>query len=593
MAVEIHLLGSPRIVRDGAAAQAPRGRKIWGLLAYLLLREMPPSRTHVAYLLFPAADDPLASLRWTLSILRRLLGEEAVLQGDPLTIRWVRPPVIDVLHARSARTVAVDAFNGLERELLESMRFPGCPSFEIWLEAERRHARGAAEALLHEAALTRLARGDFDVSSDLASRLVALNPYDENHQALLVRALASGGRGIDAARQAAAARELFRSELGVDPGPALAAAAATMTSAPTRTAATGRPAVLALLDAGEAAIVAGVLEAGLQCLRRAVAESQVLGDSALQARAFTALGAALVHAARGGDEEGVTSLHRALMCNGAQPSTLAQALNELAYVELLRGRYDRVEIWLGQAEALEPSPDQQAMTLAVRGTTLSDQGRYPQALVALQRGRDVATTDRRRAYLLGMIGRVHVLRGEHDQAAEALKESLARATSAGWTTYVPWPESLRAEVDLQRGDLGAALAQFEHAFALGCQIGDPCWEGMAGRGLGLVRAAKGDVDSGVQTLLDAKRRASRLPDGYVWTQAYVLDALATIGVDADLPQSRAWIAELAAVAGYSGMAELNVRAALHQWRLGDPAALDAARSLAEPIDNPALTALLT
>ena len=64
----------PGVVRQGAVQPAPRGNKVWGLLAYLLLRDAPPTRAHLAGLLFPAADDPLAALRWTLSMLRRMLG---------------------------------------------------------------------------------------------------------------------------------------------------------------------------------------------------------------------------------------------------------------------------------------------------------------------------------------------------------------------------------------------------------------------------------------------------------------------------------------------------------------------------------------
>ena len=131
---------------------------------------------------------------------------------------------------------------------------------------------------------------------------------------LLVRSLAVGGHGVDAARQAAACRELFRTELGVEPGPALDAALASSTATPTARAAGGRAAVRALIDAGEAAVGAGALEAGLQCLRRAVADAGALGDGDLGARSAAALGSALVHAARGSDEEGVTSLHRALAC---------------------------------------------------------------------------------------------------------------------------------------------------------------------------------------------------------------------------------------------------------------------------------------
>ena len=74
MGLEINLLGRPVVRRDGVEAAAPRGHKVWGLLAYLVLTDRPVARTRAAALLFPDANDPLAAMRWNLHELRRLLG---------------------------------------------------------------------------------------------------------------------------------------------------------------------------------------------------------------------------------------------------------------------------------------------------------------------------------------------------------------------------------------------------------------------------------------------------------------------------------------------------------------------------------------
>jgi hypothetical protein len=74
--------------------------------------------------------------------------------------------------------------------------------------------------------------------------------------------------------------------------------------------------------------------------------------------------------------------------------------------------------------------------------------------------------------------------------------------------------------------------------------------------------------------------------------AYVLDALATIGVARRLPRAAEWMDGLAALARRCGMAELAARAAVHRWRLGDGAAHDAARALGAEVDNSSLAALL-
>src|SRR5262245_25055315 len=94
--VTIRLLGPPMIERDGEPTRPPRGRKAWALLGYLLLADRPPSRAHLAELLFADADDPLGALRWTLAELRRALGRPGVLTGDPVTVAFGDEVTVDV-----------------------------------------------------------------------------------------------------------------------------------------------------------------------------------------------------------------------------------------------------------------------------------------------------------------------------------------------------------------------------------------------------------------------------------------------------------------------------------------------------------------
>lgn len=594
MALVIHLLGAPRVERDGGEQQAPRGHKAWGLLTYLLLTRQPIGRATLCSLLFADAEDPLAALRWNLSVLRRLLGDASYLRGDPLMLSLSPADRVDVRAVTAGTWPQVASLGDVGHELLEGMSFASSPSYEVWLETERRHVRGALEGQLHEASLTSLAAGEGARAADLAGRLVRLSPYDENYQSLLVRALAAAGDGVGAARQVAACRALFQRELGIEPGPALGAAAATLTARPVTAAATGRAGTIAQLEAGEAAIAAGAVEAGLQCLRRALADAEELAAEDLQVRALAALGTALVHAVRGRDEEGATALHRALAIAADRfPTVAAEVSRELGYVEFLRARYDRVEPWLVRAEAA--AGDDQAVrarVLTVRGSVLTDVGRYAPAMAALSAAVALTTDERHRSYTLSMLGRAHLLRGELVEAGELLDRSLELAVSQGWTSFVPWPESLRAAVDLEKGDLDPAAERLEHAFALGCHVGDPCWEGIAGRGLGLLQARRGDIDGAVQTLQDARARSTRMPDGYLWLDAYTLEAMCALAVAHGLAQAAGWVRELGDIAGRTGMRELAARALLHRVGLGEESVVQAAADLARQVDNPALAAAL-
>lgn len=591
----IHLLGVPRVERAGRALPAPRGRKVWGLLAYLLHRPAPVSRSHLASLLFETAEDPLAALRWSLSELRRLLGEPG-LRGDELALVLGPASYVDVRIVMQGDRAQALSVAGLDHELLEGMVFASSPAFEVWLATERRHLQAVTESVLREAALARMAAGALAEAADLAGRLVRRNPLDENYQALLVRSLAAAGDGVGAARQAAACRELFRRELGMQPGATLEGALRTVTAAPVSRASTGRSAALAQLEAGRAAIGAGALDAGLHCLRRAIIESDATGDAVLRARARLALGGALVHAARGRDEEGATALHEALAVGqDASAPIAAAACRELAYVEFLRGRHARALPWLERAATLAGGDSaEQAHIETVHGSLLSDTAHYAAAITLLQgavlRGERAGNT-KQLAYALAMLGRAWLLLGELPAAAAALDRSV-RLARQGWTAFVPWPQSLSAEVDLLRGDVDAAADSFEQAFALGCQLGDPCWEGLAGRGLGCVARARGDSQRAFDVLRDSVERCARLPDAYLWVKGYALDALCSLATGQAMPQAPAWVKELHGLSARGGMRELTVRSHLHRAALGDRASAAAARLLARQIDNPALHALV-
>ncbi|MCZ4493218.1 MAG: family transcriptional regulator, partial [Conexibacter sp.] len=250
--VAIRLLGRPRIARDGVALAPPRGRKTWALLTYLLLSERPPPRTRVAALLFSEADDPLGALRWTLADLRRTLGSPESAQGDPLDLRLPADVSVDVLGAAA-----------LDGELLEGMTFPSSPVFESWLGVMRRSLAGAARALVHDEAVARLAAGDLDGATELATDLVARDPLDQPAQELLIRCLARSGRQADANRQLAECEALLAGELGITAGPELRLAAREPLALP-GAAAGDAEAALAQLEAGEAALEAGAIEPGIE-----------------------------------------------------------------------------------------------------------------------------------------------------------------------------------------------------------------------------------------------------------------------------------------------------------------------------------------
>jgi tetratricopeptide (TPR) repeat protein len=468
--------------------------------------------------------------------------------------------------------------------------------FESWLGVMRRHLDGAARAMAHDEALVRLAAGDTAGATELAAHLVSGDPLDQAGQELLIRCLARAGRRQAAERQLAECAALFQRELGIAPGPELRSAAGE--GEPTAAGAVGdRAAALGQLEAGQAALDAGAVEPGVQILRQACAEAAASGDLSLEARSLAALGAALVHAVRGRDEEGAVRLHEALRLaeRDGERATAAAVCRELGYIDVQAGRGPSAGRWLTRATELAEGDEELCAVLGVRGMALSDRAHYGAALDLLNRSvARAARCGRRRqaAWSLSLIGRVHLLRGELTLALAPLDESLALVAAERWTAFQPWPEALRAEASLLMGRPDQAAERLDHAFRLACRLGDPCWEAMGARLTGLLAARGGDMAMAREHLADALVRATRVSDSYQWVHAHVLDSCAGLAVETGADDAAQIVDRLAALAERCGMRELVVRAHVHRSRLGASGSLASARLLAAEIDSPTLDALV-
>jgi len=617
MSLTVQLLGRPRLDRPSGQTYQFRGRKSWAVLAFLILSERPPSRARLAAMLFSEADDPARALRWSLAEIRRGLGADGSVEGEPVVLSLDTSVTIDVgAVLRGAWQQAVE-LPGLGSDLLEGMDFPGATAFAAWLLSEQRRLAAASEALLHEGALGSLSRGDMDAAVTLAVRATAMNPFDENHHALLIRLYRLAGDDERAAKQFAVCTELLDREFGVAPGPAVLAAL--RETRPDQGSVADPATIEALIEAGSTAVAAGAVQAGVQSLRTAVRLSDGADRPVLRVESRLALAEALVHSLRGFDEEGLAALYQAddIAAGQGDLGALARTRAEIGYVDFLRARYDRAEMRLTDALALtgtvpllpggdpsvashvtlvrtasaptvtalgmspspavapQPEATPAAFVIAKATTYLgsieSDRGNYQRAEALLRKAIELSRSvedHHREVYALSMLGRVQLLSGDLDSAALTLDRSIALAHRDHWLAFLPWPQALRGDVQLARRDRAGASTHFEQAFARACQIGDPCWEGISARGLALVADASGDTERAFLLLADARLRSNRHADPYVWLDGYILDAQCTLGRRHDHPDTVRWIAELRELASRTGMRELLIRSMLHGAALG-------------------------
>lgn len=592
MSLSIHLLGRPRIDSSSGEVYQFRSRKSWALLAFLLLNERPPTRSQLASLLFSEADDPLRALRWNLSEIRRSFGDGGSLEGDPVIIRLPADSVVDVAQVTKGTWFAAVSLPGLGSDLLDGISILGAPAFESWLLSEQRHAAAASEAVLHEAALGSMSRGDNRAALGYAIRAAMMSPLDENHQASVIRLYRLTGDDGAAEQQFSAYSELLDRELGVAPGPAVRAA---MSETRDHDTAVADPAsIAAIVEAGSAAVAAGAVSAGVQSLRTAVRLADGTSVTPLRVKSRLVLAEALVHSLRGFDEEGVAALHEAdgiALANGDRNS-VAHARAELGYVDFLRARYDRAERWLTDAlEFADDSPSTMAKATTYLGSVKSDRANYVEAVSLLKKAIElsrVAGEPRREAYGLSMLGRVSLLRNDLDSAAYHLDASIELAQREHWLAILPWPQALRGEVQLARGDPTGAEELLRQAFARACQLGDPCWEGISARGLAMVAAETGETATAFNVLADARARCNRLADPYIWLDGYILDAQCGLGLRHGHSDTERWVDTMRQLASRTGMRELTVRSLLHGAALGHEGDAAAAALVAADIDNPSL-----
>ena len=559
MKTEIRLLGSPGAHR-GLDRVDVRGHKPWLLLGLLLLSDHPLTRERLQRLLFVDAADPAAALRWNLSQLRHI-GIQV--DGDPVRVTVPGDVAVDVLLLRGRADDAAE-LPGLDDELLAGVRAEPGTELAVWLEEERRHLIRLALDVRQEAALALLGRGETERALQHARHVAEAAPLDENAAALLVRCLRAAGRVTDARAAAQDAAARLRQELGVEPTDALWSAVAAPMGGDRQV--TGRGAIVAQIEAGESAVNAGAIDTGLRSLQGAVVAARALRNTPLLARALVCLGSSLIHGVRGVDQEGLAMLHEAVPLTrevGDEPLAVV-ARREIGYVDFLRGRYDLATHWFG--EAREVGKDGAAGLGWVDlydGASADDVGDDPRAERLLSRALEQAVTERDprlEAFALTMQGRHHLLRDRLEEAGRLLQEALAVVRSLDWTAFRPFPEALLAESVRRTGDLSRGLDLAEHAYVMGEQVGDPCWESLALRTLGLLSVDRGDLRRGVAMLEQAPVRCRRLPDTYRWIEMWGYAALLDVGDRHGLAATANWRTRLETEASAMGMRPLVERA---------------------------------
>ncbi len=518
----ITLLGTPAIRGTDGRKRALRGHQAWALLARVLLARAPLDRRSLSAELFSETADPLGALRWCLASLRKALDCPTCLTGDPLERRF--PDDINVdLWSLDREDFDIETAG----PLLGNIE-PRCsPEFSTWLLVERERINALLEARLRQETIREVSVENYDRAIRLAELAVRRSPYDERAHVLLVKSLAMAGRHAAAEQHAANTEQMFLSELGERPSSALRSAARRTISAPP-SGISQEAFISTLIQSGVAALAAGALGAGVDCLRRATAEAENLKGGPLFARATLELGIAFVHSVCGQDDEGSVLLFRSIELARAagEPSIAAAAYRELGYVEARAGRRPTAAQYLSEALNLAWDQNDLAGIHAVTGFNLVDWGRAEQGiehyLHSLEHARS-AGNRRREIWSLGLGAWGMMAAGRQKDADQWLDECLKLVDEQNWIAFRPWPVALQGESRLCQGrPPGGVRPDLEQAFALSCQLEDPCWEGAVARTMALTYADENDFGTAMEWLTEGRRRCARETDCYMGLYVEIL-----------------------------------------------------------------------
>jgi DNA-binding SARP family transcriptional activator len=233
MTLSLQLLGGFQLLRDGRPIAGPIALKERALLALLALEQQPQSRGAVAGMLWPRRSEPEARMN-----LRRALANLRQVPGITLhaSREWLGLPpgtlLVDVIHMESAIRAARDA-EGDEREqhlasaarlfrgpLLDGFHLRDAPQFDEWLTTQAERVQRLGIHALHELATLATQRRDYLTATDVATRLLSLDPWLEDAHQMLMLVLAERGERGAALAQYEQCRQLLQREFGIEPAAA-------------------------------------------------------------------------------------------------------------------------------------------------------------------------------------------------------------------------------------------------------------------------------------------------------------------------------------------------------------------------------------
>lgn len=229
VATKLELLGGFAVKRGRDIALPQPARRV---LAYLALHRKPPMRAHLAFALWPDANEQRAigSLRMALWALTHEVPKIVTIANDEVVL----DPGTEVDVAWFSAQAGEDLADGARAEhLIQGFCEPLLPGwYDDWLTQPRESWDDARIHALEAIARSRIRAEDWRLAMAAARAAVAVDQLRETARRLLIEAYTAEGNLAQARRELRDFSKLLMAELGVWPSAELEALVAMRDSQP-------------------------------------------------------------------------------------------------------------------------------------------------------------------------------------------------------------------------------------------------------------------------------------------------------------------------------------------------------------------------
>ena len=226
--LKITLFGSPQINDHARGLTNKVAGRVFALFGYLLLNEGPQSRSHLADLLWSELSEKQAksNLRYVLYELRKVLGKYLIVTRQAVAFNQNAPQWVDVNvfslfmateFSAAQPQIIHEVLKLYQGELLAGLHIQDAPSFERWLEDERRHFREQVIQAWLYLCENASDSGEYNFGIMAGRELLKLDPGCESAHRLVMKQLAYTDQRTAALAQFALCQEALEREYAVSP----------------------------------------------------------------------------------------------------------------------------------------------------------------------------------------------------------------------------------------------------------------------------------------------------------------------------------------------------------------------------------------